>query len=121
MFWACFTYNYKGPCYIYYPKTEEQKDYYEEQIETLDETEIKEELRAAFAEQEAKKEVKWTAAGKKFPTRRALWEVFWNNYQQKRDSHSRGGVNNIRYTYKVIKPLLIPFYHEIMAQRQSSE
>jgi hypothetical protein len=77
MFWACFTYNYKRPCYIYYPETEEQKDYYEEQIETLDETEIKEELRAAFAEQEAKKKAKWTAAGTKFLIRRASWEVFF--------------------------------------------
>jgi hypothetical protein len=21
MFWGCFTYDYKGPCYIYYPET----------------------------------------------------------------------------------------------------
>jgi hypothetical protein len=25
MFWGCLIYDYKGPCHIYYPETEEQK------------------------------------------------------------------------------------------------
>ena len=32
---------------------------------------------------------------------------------------SRGGVDNLCYTYKVLKPLLIPFWKELMVQRHN--
>src|SRR5256714_3192031 len=120
MFWACFTYDYKGPCYIYYPETAEQKEHYQEQIDRLNENEVEKECRLAFDKQEKEKEEKWTRQGKKFPTRRATWEVYWKNHKQKRDRRSRGGVDNIRYTYETIELLLIPFYHEIIGKRPSS-
>jgi hypothetical protein len=30
---------------------------------------------------------------------------------------SRGGVDNLRYTYKVLEPLLIPFWKELIVER----
>ena len=48
MFWACFTYDYKGPCYIYYTETEEQKAKNKEEIERLNKEEIIAEAREAF-------------------------------------------------------------------------
>ena len=48
MFWACFTYNHKGPCYIYYPKTKEQKAKNEERIKQLNNEEIKDKAHKAF-------------------------------------------------------------------------
>ena len=48
MFWGCFTYNYKGPYYIYYPETVEQKVYYKEQIDELNKKEVEVECRIAF-------------------------------------------------------------------------
>jgi hypothetical protein len=33
MFWACFIYDYKGPCHIYYPETPEQKTHNEKLID----------------------------------------------------------------------------------------
>lgn len=54
MFWACFTYDHKGPCHIYYPETEEQKAKNEE---------IGDEAREAFKAQERKKEKKWDEKG----------------------------------------------------------
>jgi hypothetical protein len=33
MFWACFTYDHKGPCHIYYPETPEQMAENEERME----------------------------------------------------------------------------------------
>ena len=58
MFWACFTYDHKGPCHIYYPETDEQKAVNEERIERLSEEEIIAEAREAFKAQEREKERK---------------------------------------------------------------
>ena len=112
MFWACFTYDFKGPCHIYYKETEEQKEEFAENVDKLNEEEIKEEARAAFDAQEREKERIWDEKGKKWPNNRASWEVYWKNNQFKK-GRSRGGVDNIRYTYEVIEPLLIPFFKEI--------
>jgi hypothetical protein len=65
MFWACFTYNYKGPCYIYYPETPEQKEKYKRLIEQLNKEEIEAECCEAFEKQEYKKERIWTEKGQK--------------------------------------------------------
>ena len=43
---------------------------------------------------------------------------FLENLKQERDRRSRGGVDNICYTYKTMEPLLILFYYEIMVQRR---
>jgi hypothetical protein len=115
MFWACFTYDHKGPCHIYYPETAEQKAENEERIERLNEEEIIEECRAEFEAQEREKERRWVKKGQKWPKKRATWEVFWKRNQYKKTA-KRGGVDNIRYTYEVIEPLLIPFYKEIKLQ-----
>jgi hypothetical protein len=69
MFWGCFTYDYKGSCYIYYPETAEQKTYYKEQINKLNKKEVEAECRAAFDKREKEKEEQWTRAERKFPTR----------------------------------------------------
>jgi hypothetical protein len=58
MFWKCFTYNYKGPCHIYYPETAEQKKANKEKIDNLNDKEIKEECQEAFNQQERAKEAK---------------------------------------------------------------
>lgn len=113
MFWGCFTYDSKGPCHIYYPETDEQKVANEAEIERLNIEEIKAECWATFKEQEQKKEKKWDKKGQKWPKSRASWEVYWKNNQYKKGP-SRGGVDNLWYTYEVLKPYLIPFYKEIM-------
>ena len=48
MFWGCFTYDYKGPYHIYYPKTLEQKAINKEKIDKLNKEEIKDECRELF-------------------------------------------------------------------------
>ena len=115
MFWACFTYNHKGPCHIYYPETLKQRAENEERMEQLNEEEIIKECRAEFKAQEREKESLWDERGQKWLAKRASWEVYWKNHQFKKTA-KRGGVDNIRYTYEVIKPLLIPFYKEITLQ-----
>jgi len=43
-------YDYKGPCHIYYPKTDKQKAANKAEMERLNIEEIKAECRAAFKE-----------------------------------------------------------------------
>ena len=121
MFWGCFTYDYKGPCHIYYPETADQKEEYLQVIQKLNDEEIEAECRIAFDRQEKAKEAKWKSEGKKPPGKRASWEVYWKNHKIKRNGKSRGGVDNTRYTYEVIEPKLIPFWHEIQRQRHNPD
>ena len=86
-----------------------------ERIEKLNEEEIMEEARVEFNAQEREKERVWDEKGQKWPTKRASWEVYWKNNQYKKGK-SRGGVDNIRYTYEVIEPYIIPFWKEITLQ-----
>jgi hypothetical protein len=76
MFWGCFIYDYKGPCYVYYPETEEQKAHYKQAINKLNEKEVKAKCRLAFAKQEKEKEEQWAREGKNPPTRQASWDVY---------------------------------------------
>jgi hypothetical protein len=48
MFWGCFTYDHKGPCHIYYPETDEQKQYYQDLIDEENDNEIEAKCRAEF-------------------------------------------------------------------------
>ena len=56
MFWSCFTYDFKGPCHIYYPETPEQTARNEELIDQLNEEEIEAECREPFNKREREKE-----------------------------------------------------------------
>jgi hypothetical protein len=58
MFWAYFIYDFKGPCYIYDPKTNEQKAKNKEKTEHFNKEKIIEEAWATFKEQEREKERK---------------------------------------------------------------
>ena len=40
MFWGCFTYNYKGLCYIYYKEIEEQKEVNKAEIDRINKEEV---------------------------------------------------------------------------------
>jgi hypothetical protein len=116
MFWGCFSYDYKGPCHIYYKETEEQKIFYEEKMQQNNDEEIEAEMRAEFDRIQAEKEEAWRLKGRKKPGKPASWEVFWENHKQKRNGKYKGGIDNMRYTYECIIPLLIPFMEEINIQ-----
>jgi hypothetical protein len=46
--------------------------------------------------------------------------VYWKNNQFKK-TVKRGGVDNLRYTYEVIEPLLIPWYNDITLQQHNPD
>jgi len=65
VFWACFMYDHKGPCHIYYDETPEQKTHNEEKMACLNEEKIKAEARTEFEARERKKERAWDEKGQK--------------------------------------------------------
>ncbi len=116
MFQSCFLYNYKGPCYIYYLETLIQKRFYKDLIQNNNNSKIEAKARAKFDKQQAEILEEQRIKGKKKSRKPASWEAFWNRYKQKRNRKYKGGIDNIRYTYKCLIPLLIPFIHEINLQ-----
>ena len=76
MFQGCFSYDYKGPCHIYYKETEEQKIFYKEKIQQNNDKEIKAKAQAKFNRIQAEKEEKWRLKGKKQPRKPASQEVY---------------------------------------------
>jgi hypothetical protein len=58
MFWECFIYDYKGPCHIYYKKTEEQKETNQGEIDRINKEEVEAKYRKKFNIQEREKERK---------------------------------------------------------------
>ena len=81
MFWGCFSYDYKGPCHVYYKETPAQKIHYEELIQTLNDEEIEVEAHAQFDKEQAELRAQWDAKGKKKPGKWALWETYWKNHK----------------------------------------
>ena len=79
MFQACFIYNYKELCYIYYLEIEEQNEDNEEKIKKLNKDKIEEEAQAAFDKQECEKERKWDNKGQKWLKKRASQEAYQKN------------------------------------------
>jgi hypothetical protein len=115
MFWGCFTYDCKGPCHIYYKETDEQKELYNQQIQHNN-IQLEAEIHEEFDQIQAQKEAEWQSKGKKKPGKPASWEVYWKQHMQKRNSKYKGGIDNMRYTYECIIPLLIPFIEEMNLQ-----
>lgn len=85
-------------------------------MDRINEEEVEAECREKFDIQEREKERKQDEKGQKWPKKRASWEVFWKNNMFKKIA-LRGGVDNLRYMYKVLKLLLIPFQKELIVQR----
>ena len=106
MFQVYFIYNTKGPYYIYYKKTEEQKELNQVEIDRINKEEVEAKYYIVFNAQEREKERKQDIKRQKQPKKRISQEVY-----QKRNIFKKGvlqgEVNNLRYIYKVLKPLLI--------------
>ncbi len=116
MFQGCFLYNYKSSCYIYYPKTLNQKRFYKDLIQKNNNNEIKAKVRNKFNKQQAKILEKQRLKRKKKPRKLIDQEVYQNYHKQKRNRKYKSRIDNIRYTYKYLIPLLILFINKINIQ-----
>jgi hypothetical protein len=95
MFWGSFSYNYKGPCHIYYSETKDEKAKYQDIIDQYN-TVLLLQKQAEWACLQATDILKWQRLNRKKPGVPVTWEVFWKKNIIKREK-GKGGINYMRY------------------------
>jgi len=102
MFWGCFTYKEKGPCYIYPRETVEMRKRALGRVDKLNEI------------MEPLKKVEWEASEqerrqklKRKPGKPCTWK--WNKENGKLERSKGGGIDWFRYWSEIQTPKLIPF------------
>lgn len=109
MFWATFSYDTKGPCYVYEKETAAQTKQYAAIIKEHNEAQmpiIATEWRVKIAKDKAK----WEALRRKKPGRPAVFENFVKAHPliMNREKN-KGGIDHMRYRYEVLEPLVFPY------------
>lgn len=105
MFWACFSYDRKGPCHIYTAETKKEKDEAAKETEALNLT--LEPLKKQ--EWELNKGLERLGLRNK-PGKKPQWR--WNKSNGKLVRDGKGGIDWWRYQSNVLLPKLIPFAKE---------
>jgi hypothetical protein len=110
MFWGCFSYDYKGPCYIWpAAETAQEKQEAVRQLEELNK-EREEDCRQQWQLNNGLRRVNIARPGKT-PGKPPEWKWNKSNGKWTREK-GKGGIDWWRYRVNVLKPLLIPFAKE---------
>ena len=105
MFWGCFTYEKKGPCYVWQPETAAEKKEAATAIAALNEGR-EQRLREEWElERGVDRLALKTRSGPK-----PRWR--WNKASGKLERRSGSGIDWWRYHKHIVEPLLIPFAKE---------
>jgi hypothetical protein len=117
MFWGVFSYDFKGPCYVYLKETATQTKRYAGIINAHNNLQMPA-IQAEWDIKVAEDIAKWAALGKRKPKRLTLFENFVKNHPliMSREKN-KGGIDYMRYKYKVLELLLIPYMREVSLQR----
>jgi hypothetical protein len=109
MFWGCFSYNSKEPCYIYLKETPAQTAEYKRIIDAHNLVQLPQ-IQAEWGRKEAADVIYWLSKNRKKPGRPAIFENFRKNHPSimKREN-GKGGIDHMRYKGEVVKPLVLPF------------
>ena len=105
MFWGCFSYDYKGPCYCWKAETAQEKKVANQALEKMNE-----ELEPLMKE-------KWELENglrrlglRNLPGNKPEWKFTKKTGKVTRTG--KGGIDWWRYQQKILIPLLIPFVQE---------
>lgn len=113
MFWGCFSYDRKGPCYVWKDETEAEKKQATKLIEKLNK-ELEPIKKAEWELNTAMRRVGLRNPGDKKP------EWRWNKQNGKIVREGKGGIDWIRYQKHILKPLLIPFAKSCLKDRPNT-
>jgi len=93
MFWGCFSYDFKGPCHVYYPETANEKIKYEKMMDDHNAAQM-DAIQEEWDKLQVADAIKWTALGRKKPGKPALFKNFVKNYPciMKREK-GKGGID----------------------------
>jgi len=103
IFWGSFSYDRKGPCYIWRPKTANEKKESKLELKTINKA-IEPELREAW---ELTTGLQRLGLRNK-PGRKPSFRMNKENGAFERNS-KKGGIDWYRYLTKILLPILIPF------------
>ena len=112
MFWACFTYDIKGPCYVYPTETAQAKRATKAWLDKLNK-EREPELRSQW---ELETGIRRTGLRNK-PGIKPEWKYTARNGLLERGN---GGIDFARYVSEVAEPLLLPFIRERQRHRPNT-
>ena len=113
MFWACFTYDKKGPCHIYNPETIQEKRQARRRIDEMNEL------------LEPTRRIEWELengiqrmALRNRPGIKPQWK--WDQQHGKLARRSKRGIDWWRYQHCVLLPKLLPFAQECLKDRPNT-
>lgn len=109
MFWGCFSYDKKGPFYIWEKETPKEKTALETAIKKLN-AELEPQLRAEWEEAQELRLSLRKKRGKKL-------EWNFNTKTGKLTRTGKGGIDWWQYRETILRPKLIPFAQECQKER----
>ncbi|KAM5345573.1 hypothetical protein ACJ41O_005222 [Fusarium nematophilum] len=110
MFWGCFSYDKKGPCYCWGPETAHEKKEAKEKIDALNE-ELEPLCRQEWELNTGIRRLNL----RQLPGKKPTWK--WKRETGKLTRGSGKGIDWWRYQNKILIPLMIPFAKECMKSR----
>lgn len=114
MFWGCFSYDKKGPCYSWGPETKKEKEEAEKKISELNTT-----LEPLRREEWELTSAMGRTGLRNRPGKTPIWK--WNEQNGKLvRKGTKGGVDWWRYQAKILIPRLIPFAQECQKDRSET-
>lgn len=116
MFWGCFSYDHKGPCYTWPRETKKMTDAYREIIDSYN-AKHKEEAQQAW---ELDNTMKRLSIAPSRSGRKAKFKFNEKTGAMTRNTKS-GGIDWIRYREEVLKPLYFPFLRDLQGKEPQRE
>ncbi|KAJ6276523.1 hypothetical protein J3E71DRAFT_348000 [Bipolaris maydis] len=102
MFWACLSYDKKGPCHCWLLETKKDKEKVDKEIEEIDKN-----LEPLMKEQWKLNNSMRRLNLRLMPGRKPQWR--WNQKNGKLASGKGSGIDWYRYQTKILQPKLLPF------------
>ena len=119
MFWGCFSYHFKGPCYIWEAETAAERKQSEQQLAALNKAR-EPALRESWELTTGLQRVKLRKG--RTPGRPPKWRFTEKNGKLVRRGKGGEGIDWWRYRTKVLEPLLLPFcrQHNLVVQEDGA-
>ncbi|KAF1922514.1 uncharacterized protein M421DRAFT_410623, partial [Didymella exigua CBS 183.55] len=109
-FYACFRYNFKGPCHVYYQETEEEKAAAEVHIAQLNVNKKTRDNKLQIYAQQALQGISESDINGRYNTRKKQYVPSTMDY--KRGDRGRGGVDRYRHREGALKKV-VPWIHNL--------
>jgi hypothetical protein len=116
MFWGAFSYDKKGPCWIWEDETAAEKKFAIAELKRMNALREDDDRAAWELAQQLKRDAYFGRTGKRFPGLPAKWKHIAKHGAYVREK-GKGGIDWWRYQQVILIPLLLPFAKECLVDR----